>query len=254
DTSDTSDTSSSSSLNFDLLPDIIDDVNEEIVNEFWPPNVVDELIADHEMLATDFAHFLDKPLALELKEDPLDEPTTEVLDTSDNSVHFDSSSGDICLVLETKLESLAEVETYEIVEIADTPDVTEFSKLTEVEESLDTVEIVDNRVDLEQVEQVTPDEVLSTIAQPIEELTAQKELTNLELFRLEQELQALEAELTTQDDLSTEEIPLTEIAEIEIELEAIEQKLFDLEQTIDSESSEVEALVSESDNTDTLID
>ena len=56
DTSDTSDTSSSSSLYFDLLPDIIDDVNEELIDEFWPPNVVDELIADHEMLATDFAH------------------------------------------------------------------------------------------------------------------------------------------------------------------------------------------------------
>ena len=45
DTSDSSDTSSSSissSLYFHLLPDIIDDVNEELVDEFWPPNVVDE--------------------------------------------------------------------------------------------------------------------------------------------------------------------------------------------------------------------
>ena len=196
------------------------------IDEVTPSIEVDELIAEYEVHAHELEDFLPPDTIFTFEEEGTEAEDFHE-DIDDSSVDTISIDQDM-LVLEVKVEvqevEEEELETYELID----------TEQEIQEEALDQQEVnisIENDI-WEEVEEDTQileedqDIELSNINQAIEELTAEVEVTELEIFQLENELESIiEEEQITEQIKEIEKEGIEELEEIKHQEESqIEEK------------------------------
>ncbi|MHA2248294.1 MAG: hypothetical protein ACXADY_25310 [Candidatus Hodarchaeales archaeon] len=213
------------------------------IDEVAPKIEVDELIAEYEMHAHELEEFLppDTILTFEEAETETEDFVEDIDDVSADTISIDQDT----LVLEVKVEvqevEEEELETYELID-------TEQEIQEEGLEPLDQQEVnisIENDIweEFEENIQIIEEEQeieLSNINQAIEELTAEVEVTDLEIVQLEKELESIiEEEQIIEQVKETEEVGIDELEGIEHQKETqIEEKGNDEEINLEYEKSE----------------